>query len=66
MVPVMEPRWSTARSAPPWLQRSGCPRGFDEWHDRAYGGVSSVVYTPRQSIRHDRFWLKHRPELFSE
>jgi hypothetical protein len=44
----------------------GCPRGFDDGTIAPTAAISSVVYTPGKSIRTIRFWLKHRPELFSD
>ncbi|MBS2002552.1 MAG: Tat pathway signal protein [Cyanobacteria bacterium SZAS LIN-5] len=44
----------------------GCPRGFDDGTLAPTAAISSIVYTPRRSLRTMRFWLKHRPEIFSE
>lgn len=44
----------------------GCPRGFDDGTIAPTAAISSIVYTPRKSLRTMRFWLKHRPEIFSD
>lgn len=44
----------------------GCPRGFDDGTIAPTAAISSVAYTPKLSIRTMRFWLKQRPELFSD
>ncbi len=44
----------------------GSPRGFDDGTIAPTAAISAIPFTPRKSIRTMRYWLKHRPELFSE
>ncbi len=44
----------------------GAPRGFDDGTLAPTAAISSIPFTPRQSIRTMRYWLEQRPELFSD
>ncbi len=44
----------------------GCPSGFDDGTIAPTAAVSSMAYVPEISIPTIRYWLKKRPELFSD
>jgi hypothetical protein len=44
----------------------GCPSGFDDGTIAPTAAVSSMPYVPEIAIPTIRYWLKNRPELFSD
>jgi len=44
----------------------GCPSGFDDGTIAPTAAVSSVAYAPEIVIPTIQYWLKNRPELFSD
>lgn len=44
----------------------GCPSGFDDGTIAPTAAVSAMAYVPEISIPTIRYWLKNRPELYSD
>ncbi len=44
----------------------GCPDGFDDGTIAPTAAISSIPFVPEIAIPTIRYWLKERPELFSE